>query len=527
MACEEVQSWSFGGLTRAFLDLLLAYILLCASAVVFFALNLLKFLWVYLPCPCNGVFGFRNRDFCLHKLLYEWPAAKICAVQKLVMGRFPFDIRFKDQRSNLSQKLIRDVNGGNGVLELGGESCCSPFSSPRLQSMVDKESGFDAKGKRIVVFKKRTGIRWPRRDSSKSPRIFPLPLDDRDTKQVSGESSIALAAIQDESQVTRDDIGEIIHGSAVESKGLEVNYRQEKIPIVEDESDTIRMLQGALLKEKAITAALYLELEKERAAAATAADEAMAMIYRLQKDKASTEMEVRQYQRMIEEKFVYDEEEMDVLKEILLRREKENHFLEKEVEAYRQMNSPGSEQLKDDSYDKLCKWGQTALASNVDSQKMMPGTNETISDHMGVESIAENTSQFEASFVEKKMHFNGHDVVEKSVISAWEEKLQTDNAMCPGMINEALQPDIGIKKQFCCDGEERLQDENIKGGFQSQIHDTVPMVYDVHVIEGKAEMLKGGSRPSNYAALEELRDSSGVSSSSEPLLSVGKGKTPL
>ncbi|XP_004290209.1 PREDICTED: uncharacterized protein LOC101294522 [Fragaria vesca subsp. vesca] len=537
MACEEVQSWSFGGLTGAFLDLLVAYFLLCISACVFFVSKLLNFCWVYLPCPCNGVFGFRNRDLCLHKLLNEWPVAKICAVQKLVMSRFPFDIRFKDQTSNLSQKLIRDVNGENGVLEFGGESCYSPFSSPRLQSLVDKESGYDAKGKRIVVLKKRTGIRRPRRDSSKSPRIFPLPLDERETREVSGESSIALAARQDEPQATGDDTGERIHGnskfsgSAVESKGLDISYGEEKFPVVENESDTIRILQGALAKEKAATAALYLELEKERAAAATAADEAMAMIYRLQKDKASTEMEVRQYQRMIEEKFVYDEEEMDVLKEILLTREKENHFLEKEVEAYRQMNSLGSEQSYGDSNDKLCEWRQTAVSSNIDSQLMMPWTNETKSNHMGVVNIADSTSQFEASFVEKQIHSNGHDVVEKSVLSAWEEKLETDNAMCPGMTTESLQANIGINKQFYCDGEERQQNGNTKNNCQSPMLDTETAVYDVHVIEGKDEMLKGESRPSMYAALEGLQDltcaASGVCSSSEPLLSVGKGKTPL
>ena len=81
--------------------------------------------------------------------------------------------------------------------------------------------------------------------------------------------------------------------------------------------------------------ALYAELEKERSAAASAADEAMAMILRLQEEKASVEMEARQYQRMIEAKAAYDAEEMEILKEILLRREREKHFLENEVEAYR------------------------------------------------------------------------------------------------------------------------------------------------------------------------------------------------
>ena len=69
------------------------------------------------------------------------------------------------------------------------------------------------------------------------------------------------------------------------------------------------------------------------------------MILRLQEEKASIEMELRQYQRMIEEKSAYDEEEMNILKEIVLRREREKHFLEKEVEAYRQMTQHENDQI--------------------------------------------------------------------------------------------------------------------------------------------------------------------------------------
>ncbi|ONK58404.1 uncharacterized protein A4U43_C09F12050 [Asparagus officinalis] len=101
----------------------------------------------------------------------------------------------------------------------------------------------------------------------------------------------------------------------------------------------IRNLERELEEAQAAHASLYLELEKERSAAATAADEAMAMILRLQSEKAAVQMEARQYQRMIEEKSAYDGEEMEILKEIIVRRERENNFLQKEVEAYRQMLS--------------------------------------------------------------------------------------------------------------------------------------------------------------------------------------------
>lgn len=119
---------------------------------------------------------------------------------------------------------------------------------------------------------------------------------------------------------------------------------QDNMQIVGSEEDRIKMLEAALEAEKTAYVALCIELEKERAAAATAADEAMAMISRLQEEKASIEFETRQYQRMMEERDAYEEEEMSILQEILIRRERENHFLEKELEAYRQMSLGGFEQ---------------------------------------------------------------------------------------------------------------------------------------------------------------------------------------
>ncbi|KAG6432095.1 hypothetical protein SASPL_103668 [Salvia splendens] len=134
--------------------------------------------------------------------------------------------------------------------------------------------------------------------------------------------------------------------------GEERQYNQQEVQSCgEYENNKVRVLQQALETERAARASLYIELEKERSAAASAADEAMAMILRLQKDKASVEMEARQYQRVIEEKSAYDGEEMDIVQEILMRREKEKLVLEREVEAYRVMVSQGNEQSTGDFSD--------------------------------------------------------------------------------------------------------------------------------------------------------------------------------
>ena len=307
-----------------------------------------------------------------------------------------------------------------------------------------------------------------------------------------------------------------------ESKDVHVSNKQEKTPVVGNETDKLRVLQEALEKEKATCATLYLELEKERAAAASAADEAMAMIARLQKDKASIEMEVTQYQRMIEEKFVYDEEEMDVLKEILLRREMENHFLEKEVESYRQMSVLGNERSDAALSDMLCESGKTpspSLDPNTDTQLMLKQTANSKSNCTAIKNIANSTSQYEASFVEKQIHPNEHDSLEKCVHSERGEQVHTDNVMCQEMTTEAAQAHIGTEENLHCDEEVPQHDGDLQRNLHGSMLDVEPAVYDVHVVDGKTEIWKEESRSSLYTALDGSQDfahtfgAAGVSSS--------------
>ncbi|KAJ4851376.1 hypothetical protein Tsubulata_006695 [Turnera subulata] len=80
---------------------------------------------------------------------------------------------------------------------------------------------------------------------------------------------------------------------------------------------------------------LYMELDEERNASAVAANEAMAMITRLQQEKAAVQMEALQYQRMMEEQAEYDEEDLQATKDMLNKREDDIKVLEAELEAYR------------------------------------------------------------------------------------------------------------------------------------------------------------------------------------------------
>ncbi|XP_047335691.1 probable myosin-binding protein 4 [Impatiens glandulifera] len=94
-------------------------------------------------------------------------------------------------------------------------------------------------------------------------------------------------------------------------------------------------------------AELCRELDAERNASSVAANEAMAMITRLQEEKASLHMEALQQLRMMEEQAEYDMDALDKANELLAEKEKEVQDLEAELEIY-QMNPPAAEEEEEE-----------------------------------------------------------------------------------------------------------------------------------------------------------------------------------
>ncbi|KAG8662518.1 hypothetical protein MANES_01G118000v8 [Manihot esculenta] len=101
-----------------------------------------------------------------------------------------------------------------------------------------------------------------------------------------------------------------------------------------DPLQSVEKLKTALKAERKALNALYTELEEERSASAIAANQSMAMINRLQEEKAAMQMEALQYQRMMEEQSEYDQEALQLLNELMMKREREKQELEKELEVY-------------------------------------------------------------------------------------------------------------------------------------------------------------------------------------------------
>ncbi|BAT86924.1 hypothetical protein VIGAN_05025600 [Vigna angularis var. angularis] len=78
------------------------------------------------------------------------------------------------------------------------------------------------------------------------------------------------------------------------------------------------------------------EIEKERGAAASAAEEAMAMILRLQSEKSAVEIQATQFRRMVEQKQEYDLEVIESLQWTVEQVESQKNLLERQLGVLRE-----------------------------------------------------------------------------------------------------------------------------------------------------------------------------------------------
>ncbi|RZS21650.1 hypothetical protein BHM03_00054313 [Ensete ventricosum] len=98
--------------------------------------------------------------------------------------------------------------------------------------------------------------------------------------------------------------------------------------------DEVAALREAVASQQQSIQELLSELEEERNAAASAASEAMSMILRLQREKAETQMEARQFKRFAEERMDHDQQEILALEDLLFKREEAVQFLTFRLQAY-------------------------------------------------------------------------------------------------------------------------------------------------------------------------------------------------
>ncbi|WCJ25218.1 hypothetical protein M5689_007119 [Euphorbia peplus] len=192
----------------------------------------------------------------------------------------------------------------------------------------------------------------PPNDNAKSPETYTV-----ENNQIGTDNEGSISA--DRNQETRNQLLLIHSGSnEVEEERFpetptsvdSYNYLHKKTESGREESidgsvsseidsgdpvRTVEKLSTVLKSERKALNALYSELEEERSASAIAANQTMAMINRLQEEKAAMQMEALQYQRMMEEQSEYDQEALQLLNELMMKREREKHELERELEVYR------------------------------------------------------------------------------------------------------------------------------------------------------------------------------------------------
>lgn len=124
------------------------------------------------------------------------------------------------------------------------------------------------------------------------------------------------------------------------TRKLQVDFNVEPNDMNEGDGDILTRLKRQVRLDRRSLMALYMELDEERSASAVAANNAMAMITRLQAEKAAVQMEALQYQRMMDEQAEYDQEALQVMKDMLFKREEDIKALESELESYREKYGP-------------------------------------------------------------------------------------------------------------------------------------------------------------------------------------------
>ncbi|GMI96116.1 hypothetical protein like AT4G13630 [Hibiscus trionum] len=352
MACDAINSWTFISLLGAFLNLFIAYILLCGSAVAYSASKILGLFGLPLPCSCNGLFGYSNKNICVQAMLLNDPSfVKKLSFDSIWNGFHQGGEEEED--GNYSQSNSEKRRNGN--VEMGGEASSSSWHEKKNIGGVENGSFVSIPEGPKAGHRRRKRAAVNSKDGKESLRGIRLVKRRTPSFEIDEES---FAVAKKELAVVESQCG--------------------------GDKNVIRVIEQALDEEHAGRTALYFELENERLAASTAADEAMAMILRLQDEKASIEMEAKQYLRMIEEKTAFDAEEMNILKEILLRREREKLFLEKEVEAYKQMFFD-KDQLDTDVYDTAAS--QEQMTSNEEPVLMFEQIPQSIGEKCEITSI--------------------------------------------------------------------------------------------------------------------------------------------
>lgn len=276
---------------------------------------------------------------------------------------------------------------------------------------------------------------------------------------------------------------------------------------VDGEEEKEGDLRREVEEERDARAALQRDLEKERSAAASATEEAMTMILRLQKEKSAVEIEARQQRRTADERCAFYEDEVEELRDIVLMREREARALQKEVEAYRRLLGLAGEDDEDEEEMVTARnfvlEGEPSSSSSVDRN----GANDRIV-QLGNDSVFNFKTVFLREELESPIHVDhvkgvnddklAAETLGKVPVAGW--KMEVDSCEDDGTETVEILPvsarslDQGGDVDAAAAGMEAVEElpdefqEADCGGIDKIGHDLAGSendanIYDVHVVD--------------------------------------------
>ncbi|GKV27318.1 hypothetical protein SLEP1_g36503 [Rubroshorea leprosula] len=202
------------------------------------------------------------------------------------------------------------------------------LSGAYAEHLLGKDSSRLGEDLRILLSQLSTARSIEQSINDMSPRVS---VNTDELKASDSSTLSGMQMLQKMASLERNESGLSLDGSIVSE--------------IEGES-VVDRLKRQVEHDRKLLNALYKELEEERNASAVAANQAMAMITRLQEEKATLHLEAFHNLRMMEEQAEYDMEALQNTNDLLAEKEKEIQDLEAELEFY-QKKFPNESMLED------------------------------------------------------------------------------------------------------------------------------------------------------------------------------------
>lgn len=348
-----------------------------------------------------------------------------------------------------------------------------------------------------------------------SPKVS---ANTEDFKAVDASGAIGMHIFQRRISLERNESNIYLDGSNVSE--------------IEGESEVER-LKRQVENDKKILSTLYRELEEERSASAIAANQAMAMITRLQEEKAAFHMEALQCVRMLEEQAEYDGEALQNANVLLAEKEKQIQDFQFQLELYRNpfgdvassneyvKPEPESEadELKEKIIEANCGYNYTAAFSDSnihkhDIVKRIDGAPKMLDGDINTLQISLRQFDDEKQFIfeclktlEEKLHiFTRHEIYSDIVVRGFstDEALEASDSNQPefvgisqengGTEKDHLKRDALVPKDVS--GCENSQHENEEydrlrsGQYFSKDDEVAALRHELSVINNRLEALE-------------------------------------